>query len=467
MIDLIYNITGTKIRCRFSIRLLIYFVLLIFTGPYFGNWSTTEKYLCRINVYANECSLMERLGPSSDSFRCSAQRFMIAKLGSIIRLSVFTVGFPLGFLLDTLGPKITFLIGMSMRVASWVIFSIEGVSNVLIVLSSVLLGLSRNAIAYPTLTIYMYTTSFKEFATTLIGIGITLAGLYIVALERLMGLIDPNPYMFTLVSALATHIPCLVIGLVIFPWKSPPSKIRKTIKTRKKSVDSFCSSKSDEQSKQDDEDIEIVTDAGNIHHEIVMDEKEWNRGMFFRYVTSMEYLITCPYFVLNFLDFFFVQLMFSTMYGQFRGVIVLNEYLTSFSFILTFLIGFLYKTVKPLTIIIVMNVFAIINHFISLGTGKIAGTFSSITLIAYGSVLFTQMNIYVQSTFNSKYFGSLIGTINTLSGFVLFINILLVSIVEKYNCINYIHVAMVVIRVLFLGFLVFLNMNHKERTKSI
>ncbi|AFZ79634.1 hypothetical protein BEWA_024830 [Theileria equi strain WA] len=467
MIGRIYNIKDTKIRCRFSVRLLIYFILLIFTGPYFGNWTTTEKFLCRINVYASECSLAERIGPSSDNFKCSAQRFMIAKLGSIIRLSVLTVGFPLGLLLDNLGPKITFLIGIAMRVASWVIFSIEGVNNVLVIISGILLGLSRNAIAYPTLTIYMYTTSFKEFATTIMGIGITLAGLYIVVLERLMGLIDPNPYRFTLISALVTHIPCLMIGLAIFPLKPPPTKTQKSTTGRKRSVDSFCSSKSGESSRRDDEDIEIVTDAGDIHHEIVMDEKDWNSKMFLRYITSTEYLITCPYFVLNFLDFFFVQLMFSTMYGQFGDVIVLNEYLMSFSFILTFLIGFSYKTVKPLTIVIVTNIFAIINHFISFGTSRIAGIFSSITLIIYGSVLFTQMNIYIQSTFNSKYFGSLIGTINTLSGFVLFLNILLISIVEKHNCINYIHVAMIVIRILFLGSLTFLNLMQKGRTKSI
>ncbi|XP_952042.1 uncharacterized protein TA14490 [Theileria annulata] len=523
-----YRLHDFKIKCRFGIRLLIYFILLIFVGPYFGNWTTTEKYLCRIDVYASECSLSERFGPATDSFRCSPQRFMIAKLGSIIRSSVLTIGFVMGLLLDILGPKITFLIGILMRIATWLIFSVKNVNNSAIVFSSVLLGLSRNAIAYPTLTIYMYTTNFKEYATTVMGIGITLAGLYIMVIERLLGFTGADPHRFTLYSVLITHIPCLFIGLILFPWNSPTPKVKhKSTKSIQQtddqistddmiSTDDLISTDGKNTPSSDltlatfsqssvrdckisehssmDTCISSYTKDGNdkgykdnttvriersgsecsdvdldahVQTEISMDESQWNLRKFVKYLKSVEYSVTCSYFVLNFLDFYFMQMMFSTMYGEYNDVMILNEYLVSFSFILTFFIGFLYKVFNPVTILIFSNMFGILSHFVAFSGARVAGYITASSLIAYASILFTQIYIYIQSTFDSKYFGSLVGTINTFSGISMFFNILLISLVEKFGCINYIHIAMIVARTLFEVALIFLNLNRKKRTKSI
>ncbi|EAN32956.1 Major Facilitator Superfamily protein [Theileria parva strain Muguga] len=517
-----YRLHDFKIKCRFGIRLFIYFILLIFVGPYFGNWTTTEKYLCRIDVYASECSLSDRMVPATDSFRCPAQRFMIAKLGSIIRSSVLTIGFVMGLLLDILGPKVTFLIGIIMRIVTWLIFSVKHASNSAIVFSSVLLGLSRNAIAYPTLTIYMYTTNFKEYATTVMGIGITLAGLYIMVIERLLGFTGADPHRFTLYSVLTTHIPCLFIGLILFPWKSPTPKVKHkatksiehiddqistddlvstdgkntpssdlTLKTfsqssvRDSKISDFSSMDTGlsayskdgidkgykdntmiriERSGSESSDVDL--DA-HVQTEISMDDSQWNLKKFVKYLKSLEYSVTCSYFVLNFLDFYFMQMMFSTMYGEYNDVMVLNEYLVSFSFILTFFIGLLYKVFNPLTILIFSNMFGIISHFIAFSGTRVAGYFTASTLIAYASILFTQIYIYIQSTFDSKYFGSLVGTVNTFSGISMFFNIALISLVEKFSCINYIHIAMIIARSIFEVALIFLNFNRKKRTKSI
>ncbi|BAM40455.1 conserved hypothetical protein [Theileria orientalis strain Shintoku] len=571
-----YKVHDIKIGCRFGIRLLVYFMLLIFIGPYFGNWNTTEKFLCRLDVYAGECGLSERLAPATDSFRCAAQRFRIAKLGSVVRVSVLTIGFVLGLLLDILGPKLTFLIGIVMRMGSWFIFSIKGARSSMIIFSGVMLGLSRNAIAYPTLTIYMYTTSFKEYATTIMGIGITLAGLYIIVIERLMGFTKCDPYKFTRYSMLVTHIPCLLVGLVIFPWNSPTPKLKQKMKAvdsqgleYQSSTDDYTynsasyevnssysnSSYSLEQSpsyalnqnkikshhsddsrdtspdspldlvlgtpingltdnsdvdsmitpsvlgnkeadRNPDLKLEVIDDAhiSRLHTknttvldrsvaertsteesdvevdgdvQIPIDHSQWNLKKFLRYLTGMEYAITCPYFVLNFLDFFFMQMMFSTMYGRYKDVIVLNEYLVSFSFILTFLIGFLYKVFNPVTILVFSNMFGILTHFVAFSSSRVAGYLAAFTLIAYASILFTQTYIYIQSTFDAKYFGSLVGTINTLSGLVMFFNILLISLVEKYGCTNKIHIAMIVARSICGAGLVFLSLRRRKRTKSI
>ncbi|UKK01840.1 hypothetical protein MACK_001193 [Theileria orientalis] len=581
-----YRVHDIKIGCRFGIRLLVYFVLLIFIGPYFGNWNTTEKFLCRLDVYAGECGLSERLGPATNNFRCAAQRFRIAKLGSVVRVSVLTIGFVLGLLLDILGPKLTFLLGIIMRMGSWFIFSVKGARSSLIIFSGVILGLSRNAIAYPTLTIYMYTTSFKEYATTIMGIGITLAGLYIIVIERLMGFTKCDPYKFTLYSMLITHIPCLLVGLVIFPWNSPTPKSKHKMKpvdkhgldyqsstddynyssasfdvnsaytnssysldqspnyalnqknfkshnsgdsrdtspgnpldlvlgtpinglTDNSDVDSINTpnmlpNKEASLGRKGDKDVErspdvkleVYDDAhiSRLHTnnttvldrsspertsteesdvevdgdvQIPIDHSQWNLKKFLRYLTSMEYLITCPYFVLNFLDFFFMQMMFSTMYGRYKDVIVLNEYLVSFSFILTFLIGFLYKVFNPVTILVFSNMFGILTHFVAFSSSRVAGYLAAFTLIAYASILFTQTYIYIQSTFDAKYFGSLVGTINTFSGLVMFLNILLISLVEKYGCTNNIHITMIVARSVCGAGLIFLSLKRRKRTKSI
>ncbi|UKJ90631.1 hypothetical protein MACJ_001565 [Theileria orientalis] len=581
-----YRVHDIKIGCRFGIRLLVYFVLLIFIGPYFGNWNTTEKFLCRLDVYAGECGLSERLGPATDNFRCAAQRFRIAKLGSVVRVSVLTIGFVLGLLLDILGPKLTFLLGIMMRMGSWFIFSMKGARNSLIIFSGVILGLSRNAIAYPTLTIYMYTTSFKEYATTIMGIGITLAGLYIIVIERLMGFTKCDPYKFTLYSMLITHVPCLLVGMIIFPWNSPTPKLKHKVKpvdkqgldyqsstddynytspscdvnsaytnsgysldgspdyalnhknfksqdpddsadtspgspldlvlgtpinglTENSDADSVntpnvlqnkdpaLSRKADkDRERSPDVKLEVYDDAhiSRLHKknttvldrsstertsteesdvevdgdvQVPIDHSQWNVKKFLRYLTSMEYGITCPYFVLNFLDFFFMQMMFSTMYGRYKDVIVLNEYLVSFSFILTFLIGFLYKVFNPVTILVFSNMFGILTHFVAFSTSRVAGYLAAFTLIAYASILFTQTYIYIQSTFDAKYFGSLVGTINTFSGLVMFFNILLISLVEKYGCTNKIHIAMIVSRSICGAGLIFLSMRRRKRTKSL
>ncbi|OEH76352.1 major facilitator family protein [Cyclospora cayetanensis] len=136
--------------------IVVYSVYSLLTGAAYFNWTPMADMLYKDGTYEWKCTAeeLERFqasGESSTRPRCLEQELALSRLFSAMSTSEFAFAAFAGFLLDSLGPKVTAVGGTLMALCGWVLLAVGHERLNTFIVASLLLGGSSEMCFYPLL----------------------------------------------------------------------------------------------------------------------------------------------------------------------------------------------------------------------------------------------------------------------------------------------------------------------------
>ncbi|UKJ90632.1 major facilitator superfamily MFS-1 protein [Theileria orientalis] len=198
-------------------KLFIYFLIVTFSGPFFDNWTTTEKFLFLSDAYAGKCKPSELVGPPTETFRCEEQQLAVNGLLSYARMAEFLSSVVIGISVDRFGPRIVAVLGVLLCIASWAFMCLLPKSGIMLKLSMFVIGVSMNSTLFPALTIERYTKRYKAQVLIFIGSSSSITCLLMKLLELVVVKTGVSPMTAGVYFILLLLIPSLICSYLFFP----------------------------------------------------------------------------------------------------------------------------------------------------------------------------------------------------------------------------------------------------------
>ncbi|EAN32955.1 putative integral membrane protein [Theileria parva strain Muguga] len=204
-------------RARFLLKTTIYFLIATITGPFFDNWTTTEKFLFQSDAYTSKCDESDIVGPPTDTFRCEKQQIAISSLLSYARMFEFASSVTTGIFVDYFGPRIVAIGGVFLCTLSWIFLVMFPKSGAMLRIAMILIGLTSNATLFPALTIERYTKKYKPQVMIFVGSSSSFTCFVIKLVELAARKTPMSPKMVGLVFIFVFLLPCLIGSFLFFP----------------------------------------------------------------------------------------------------------------------------------------------------------------------------------------------------------------------------------------------------------
>ncbi|CDR94002.1 hypothetical protein, conserved [Babesia bigemina] len=200
-------------------RLLIYSIIATFVGPFYDNWSSTEKYLYRQGAYIDACVTAPPESAVQDTWYCEEQRQKLSLLLPISRVAECFLSVVIGIFMDHVGPRLTAVVGVVLRVIGWTLMGFAVSAKGGLIAAFFITGLSTNFIVFPALTIGMYNERFRYVSVLVIGMlggfASMLMKLKLMMLEYELLTPQQLNYQYTIVFI----IPSLLLCIFFMPGK--------------------------------------------------------------------------------------------------------------------------------------------------------------------------------------------------------------------------------------------------------
>ncbi|KAK1937319.1 hypothetical protein X943_000969 [Babesia divergens] len=454
-------------------RLYIYGTISVLIGPFYDNWISMEKYLYLVGAYSNLCPDGASSAPATTTWRCKKQRESVTMLLTVARTSECTFSVLIGIFMDRVGPKITSVVGVALRVTGWTLIGYMVHVNYAIIAAFVLMGLSVNFIVFPALTIGLYTKEFRFVAIVQIGMCSCFSSLIImlkvVILEGGFLTSGQINYLYSIVCLL----PCLVLCVVFFPLRLKSDLETNDLVLHAHAVrTSHCSITTN---------VPVASDpVGELPSHAEADATAWTMELdpikdtteiytkdeisnvigdttslkcyydgLRRTLRSREVITCLFYFAYNFGSITFVQQSYSLMYRDDPSLLTLTEYLVPLAFIPCLVFSALYMCVKPIWIMLSINVLGALMHIVATVRGRFAGALLSIMLVTVYSVLNTKVYNYLDTVFDETYIGSIVGVLNSTCGIWLLLQGLVLQGLNSPQELDITNYAMSMVRICF------------------
>uniref|UniRef100_A0A3B0N515 Major Facilitator Superfamily, putative n=1 Tax=Theileria annulata TaxID=5874 RepID=A0A3B0N515_THEAN len=503
-------------RARFLFKTIVYFLIATITGPFFDNWTTTEKFLFQSDAYVSKCVESDIVGPPTDTFRCEKQQIAISSLLSYARMFEFASSVTTGILVDYLGPRIVAIVGVFMCILSWIFLVIFPKSGTMLRISMILIGLTSNATLFPALTIERYSKNRKSQVMIFVGSSSSFTCLLIKLVELVARKTPMSPKMVGLLFIFVFLLPCLVGSFLFFPdnlnndakrylqyeeglerdteeclkpveeeveglhynelarqvsvisllhTKSYSRKIDKSRFKRPESTEiKSAQNESLEITKKISLDINpcsvIVTEESskeNLPTEETGETKpKWNFKGFLKALNSVEVIVCTLYFSLNVVSITYSQQSYTIIYSSNSFLLAFAEYVLPFSFIPCIIFIFITRCISPYTLIMGIGVIWALMQLCSMFYDYTAGIFIVIFFNICYSIYNTQVYIYIESVVNKDYYSSILGFLNTMGGVSLLVNMFIISPLTDKSVITNINIALLFLRILFLFIFTFI-----------
>uniref|UniRef100_A0A3B0N3R3 Major Facilitator Superfamily, putative n=1 Tax=Theileria annulata TaxID=5874 RepID=A0A3B0N3R3_THEAN len=430
-------------------RLIFYFIISMTIGPFYDGWSSTAKYLISEGVFSKLCKNVDD-PPKLFYLKplCDNQAYNVGRLLSFYRISEFLSSIFTGIFMDNVGPKITVLLSIVLRVISWVLIPTCNNVHAVIILSCILCGISSNGIAFPVFTIAQYSKKFFNVCMIAISVSLSFGTFYTFILNRIKySLHDHKPINIIVVMLILTHLPIFILSSILFP-----NLLEKDVKLN--IVDELNSKRTKTASNDEAEDV-------FVHN------NKWEFRTFLSILGRIDILVLSFASMVNVISLTFAQESFPILYGDNKTALTVNEILIPLSFIFSILSTFVLNKVGSVPIILFLNVVSAVMHMSLFFTNLPASIFTSILMSLNYSLFMTQYYIYLDSQVPIQYQGSIKGFLVTLIGFVLFVNIGLNYLSKTYFYTREIHLALMAIRLLVsLPLYFFLRRELPQRSRS-
>ncbi|KAK2195450.1 bifunctional Major facilitator superfamily/MFS transporter superfamily [Babesia duncani] len=352
----------------------------MFVGPYYDNWTSTEKYFYLCDVCANECDERYSWIPASDTYRCFKQQIAISNLLPVARIAELVSSFFIGVLMDYIGPRITVCLGLVIRGVAYLLLGYLPLNQSAVYISVFLAGFTTNFIFFPALTASLYIPKYRAEVMILIGMSSSFCGFLMKGQMELVlrGLV--TNFQVCLVYAFVILICFLIVAVIYMPMKL---KIPQVI---------------------DDETREPQP------------KKDWRIEGLLSALSSSKVITCCLYYPVNFAALTILQQSLTICFGNSPLVMQVSEFALPMSFLSCLLVMAVYRVVSPLFIIIAINVLSILAHGLIQVTGAASGITTSILISISYSVCNSKIYNYMETVLDETYFGTIVGLLNTLAG---------------------------------------------------
>ncbi|GBE60813.1 major facilitator superfamily MFS-1 [Babesia ovata] len=410
-------------------RLLIYSVIATFVGPFYDNWSSTEKYLYRQRAYIETCATIPPETVVQDTWHCEEQRQKLSLLLPISRVAECFLSVVIGIFMDFFGPRLTTVIGIILRIVGWTLMGFAVNAKGGLIAAFFITGLSTNFIVFPALTIGMYNERFRYVLVLVIGMlgspASMLMKLKLMMLEY--GLLTAHQvnYLYTIVFIL----PSLLLAVVFMPARlenlSLPTPSTDEASVPKVGDDVHDASAVDGASINailDDVMQTCDLDSDGAEHDAERTlsddtvETKWTVRGLLRTLCRKEVVVSLFYFAFNFSSITYVQQTFTLMHKDNPYLITWSEYVIQLAAVPCVIFAVLYMYINPIWILIAMNAMGMVTHLLLTTSNYYAGIFLSLSLVTTYSIINTQVYNYLDSIFDATYMGSIVGALNTMCG---------------------------------------------------
>ncbi|EDO06650.1 Major Facilitator Superfamily protein [Babesia bovis T2Bo] len=424
------------------VRLVIYTGLTLCMSAFYDSWSSTTTLLVRFGVYRDVCVEPLEVPASPDIPLCDEQLQKISGLLSIFRISEFVTSIGVGVLMDVLGTKACMLLGISMRILSWLLLVYLPHYNWIMILACVICGISVNSIIFPVFTIARYLPRYQDMSMCVISASLSAGTYYVPIINGILSLMsNVDMPAFVWVKLLFTHMPWLVVTLFVFPHN-----LAKDVELNLK-----------------DSEYNVETDKNDD----VKDMSSWNVQSLIRYILNMEVLIITLVFILNCVSFTFVQEAYTQVYANNKTAEHFNGIMVPSSFVFSLLFMWVVNRYGVVIVMLGLNIISMLSHVFMLSSSTVCGIFTSICISLAFSGFLTYYYILLEHIVDILYSGSIKGYLTTVGGLSLALNPLINFLVARYDTMSACNTVFVVIRACMILPILWLLKRETDRRKHM
>ncbi|CDR94001.1 hypothetical protein, conserved [Babesia bigemina] len=430
-------------KIRWSVRLALYAAVTIFVSAYYDSWSATTTMLVRFGVYRDSCPPSDEGEQAQGPVQCEEQLKRLSGLLSVFRISEFVTSIGTGVYMDLLGPRICIITAIVLRVASWMLLAYMPHYNSLMILACVLCGLTVNAVAFPVYTAARYWPAYQDMAMCIISACLSIGCFYVPVMNLIMSLMPGADLpTFVYVKLLITHLPWLLVSIVIFP-----NNVARDI------ASNMTPAMADKNTE-----MEVKEETP--------DDSAWNFKTFLRYIVHPEILVLSVVFVLNCVSLTFAQESFTQIYINNPVAENFNGVMLPLSFLFSLMFMWVINRYGVVVVMLGLNVVSMAMHAFLLSSETVTSIFASICISVTFSGFITFFFICLEHIVDIKYSGSMKGYLTTVAGVTLAINPLINYLIATYGGMNGWQTAFIVIRTAMIAPLLWLMRRESIRRRS-
>lgn len=394
------------------------------TGCVYLGWSPLSSLLLRAEVFSREC---EREGDGSfrgdrrgsgEEFICDAQDAAVQHLYGFTLAVHFTTSALAGCLVDTLGPKVTSVLGQAFNCAGWgLLASMDALSHARVYLSFLFIGMGADTAFLPTLVVSRLFPRASGLVIALLGAACSVSFAIPLLLLWLLphGDLSGCLWYAALGPGFFAAVNCICM---------PQKKFEIHEKTRRSSVSQS------EEAHEADAILESPGQLETIPLGIVPSEPVEMRGhptegqsppRQFEVSPSLLHSVLSERFILLVLHFSGVGFL-SAFYQEAHGrllTIEAQQFLglsLPLSFVPCMLLGLLSDRVGIVPVMMFVNAAGLAAFLFTLASQQLAGYLSVSCFVVYMALFSSQAFIYIEQTFSQKHFGRLAGLVELTGG---------------------------------------------------
>ncbi|CDI75179.1 hypothetical protein EPH_0004490 [Eimeria praecox] len=401
--------------------LFLYVLQTFMTGCVYFGWAPLSAMLLRAGVFSFKCDVDEKGAFVDDqrefgnNYICDKQDASVQSLFVITLATHCTMSALAGAMMDTLGPKITSMIGQCFHIISWSLIStLTAESNARVYLGFIFMGLGADTAFLPTLLITRLFPGAAATVITLIGSASSASfAIPLILNSYLTGngisgcwwYVGFGPCLFLLVAALSLPLKAYKVFEDDFPEN------KGTTQTNQNTL-----SDSAHLSKQ--ETGELASFAERPSQKEVEGQQKLTRvpasHTFLKTLFSEKYLLVVIYFTaVGWITSFYQEAhdrILEPTALKFLGNAL------PFSFIPCIILGKLSEIIGILAVMGIVNSAGVLAYSFSLKQTVTTGIISVLCFMVYMSLFVSQVFVYVEENFPAKFFGRLIGTVQLIGG---------------------------------------------------
>lgn len=439
--------------------LVAYTLQTVATGCVYFGWAPLSSILLSAGVFADECPRDENgnyLGDrrkDGEAFICNEQDSAVQHLYAITLAAHFTTSAVAGLLMDTLGPKITSILGQGFNFTGWSLLStVTAHSRWEVYAAFVFIGMGADTAFLPTLLVSRLFPLSPGLVITLLGAASSAS--FVVPSILWAALPAGNVSGCFWYAAFGPGL-FLIVDALLMPLR--PFKVVEGGKDGQRLSGVAAT---------DENDSFLARGAqqgyGSVSELVNLSANKTASGngsggarpeSIFRTVLSECYVLIVVYFIgVSFVSSFYQEAHSRLLAGgpqRFLGWVL------PLSFIPCIVLGKCSDWSGILPVMLGVNASGMLAYLCSLSQKPALGYASVLFFMVYMSLFGSQVFIYVEGTFPARQFGRLIGIIELIGGlFSLLCNPVYARAVAKPDGIGILHVQVFVIMLLLFEFIV-------------
>ncbi|KAL8426749.1 hypothetical protein Efla_002263 [Eimeria flavescens] len=446
------QLQGGPLRLAWRWILLLTFTLqTAATGCVYFGWAPLSSML--LSAADEEGGYVNDRRADGLAFICNEQDAAVQHLYAITLAVHFTTSAFAGLLMDTLGPKVTSVLGQGFNLAGWVLLATVNPQSVFRVYAGfVCIGMGADTAFLPTLLVSRLFPRYPGLVITLLGAASSAS--FVVPFV-LWSLLPPGSMSGCMWYAVCCPGLFLLVDALLMPLR--PFSLREGEGDEQRLAGQPAMEESDSimwlASRQVyGSHAELLNLRQRREGEASEQEGSPVRSIF-RAVASERYLLIALYFVgVSWVSAFYQEAhkrMLSAGPQHFLGVVL------PLSFIPCILFGKLSDSVGILPVMVFVNTAGLLAYLCTLSLQPAAGYASVFFFTLYMSLFSSQIFIYIDATFNSRLFGRLVGLVEMTGGLLsLICNPVYAHAVGSHNEEGILRIQVLVLLLLLLEFAV-------------